>query len=147
MFIKSIRILAMILVLFCYLNYYFTSVLIKHCIDWVIKKQYSEASYQPWLLSSVLINYRQWMDPFVCVYFISTFDPLILSLHLGLWRSHCWVGYFGWGIIQGQHSYHATPERQSHSVDFRCAGWCSYSHLTSHTRTDANMYTHIHILI
>lgn len=82
MFIKSIRILAMILVLFCYLNYYFTSVLIKNCIEWVVKKQYSEASYQPWLLSSSTHQLSAVNGPFrLCLFYIYlwSFNPLITS--------------------------------------------------------------------
>lgn len=82
MFIKSIRILAVILVLFCFLDYYFTSVLIKICIDWVVKKQYSEASYQPWLSSSSTHQLSAMNGPFhLCLFYIYLwpFNPLITS--------------------------------------------------------------------
>ena len=50
---------------------------------------------------------------------IIIFFPRTLS---GFWWGHCGAGYTGRGVIQGQHSDHATPSWQSYSLDLWHAG-------------------------
>jgi hypothetical protein len=54
-----------------------------------------------------------------------------LSFLIGFWGSNCWAWYLGRRILQRQHTYNATFERQPHPLDFWCPGKMSLIYRTS----------------